>query len=98
MEFPYFCDRLKTIFMAHHKSSIKRIRQSAKKRVQNRFYGKTTRNAVSKLRNLKDKNEAQKLLPEVISQLDRLSKRNQIHWKKAANLKSSLTLHVNKLQ
>ena len=83
--------------MAHHKSAIKRIRQAAKKRVQNRFYGKTTRNSVGKLRATTDKKEAQKLLPEVISQLDRLAKRNQIHWKKAANLKSSLTLHVNKL-
>jgi len=84
--------------MAHHKSSIKRIRQSAKKRLQNRFYAKTTRNLVSELRTLKDKKEAQKKLPEVISKLDKLAKRNQIHWKKAANLKSSLTLHINKLQ
>jgi len=84
--------------MAHHKSAIKRIRQTAKKRIQNRFYGKTTRNLVTKLRSLTDKNEARQLLPEVISRLDKLAKRNQIHWKKAANLKSSLTLHVNKLQ
>ncbi len=83
--------------MAHHKSAIKRIRQSAKKRLQNRFYGKTTRNLISKLRDTKEKKEAQKLLPEVVSQLDKLAKRNQIHWRKAANLKSSLSLHVNKL-
>lgn len=84
--------------MAHHKSALKRIRQSARKRLQNRFYGKTARNLVSKLRATTDKQEAQKLLPQVISQLDKLAKRNQIHWKKAANLKSSLMLHVNKLQ
>ena len=84
--------------MAHHKSAIKRNRQSLKKRLQNRFYGKTARNLVSKLRTITDKKEAQKLLPEVISQLDKLARRNQIHWKKAGNLKSSLTLHVNKLQ
>ncbi len=89
---------LKTIFMAHHKSSIKRIRQTAKKRLQNRLYAKTARNLVSDIRAMKDKKEAQKLLPDVISKLDKLAKRNQIHWKKAANLKSSLTLHVNKLQ
>lgn len=83
--------------MAHHKSAIKRIRQTAKKRTQNRYYGKTTRNLIGKLRTTTDKKEAQKLLPEVISQVDKLAKRNQIHWKKAANLKSSLTLHVNKL-
>ena len=84
--------------MAHHKSAIKRNRQSSKKRLQNRFYGKTARNLVTKLRTTTDKKEAQKLLPEVVSQLDKLAKRNQIHWKKAGNLKSSLTLHVNKLQ
>lgn len=84
--------------MAHHKSSVKRIRQTAKRREENRYYAKTMRNAVAKLRTLTDKAEAKKLLPEVSSQLDKLAKRSQIHWKKAANLKSSLTLHVNKLK
>lgn len=84
--------------MAHHKSSIKRIRQAAKKRDQNRYYGKTTRNVISKLRTTTDKAEATKLLPEVASQIDKLAKRNQIHWKKAANLKSSLAVQVGKLK
>lgn len=84
--------------MAHHKSSIKRIRQTAKKRDQNRYYGKTTRNAIAKLRTSADKTEAAKLLPEVVSQIDKLAKRNQIHWKKAANLKSSLAVKVSKLK
>ena len=84
--------------MAHHKSSIKRIRQTAKKRDQNRYYGKTTRNVISKLRGTTDKAEATKLLPEAVSQIDKLAKRNQIHWKKAANLKSSLTVQVSKLK
>ena len=84
--------------MAHHKSAIKRIRQSAKKRLENRYYAKTTRNLVGELRALKDKKEAQKRLPDVISKLDKLAKRNQIHWKKAANLKSSLTVYVNGLK
>lgn len=96
--FTIFATAFKTLFMAHHKSSIKRIRQTAKKRLQNRLYAKTARNLVSDIRAMKDKKEAQKLLPDVISKLDKLAKRNQIHWKKAANLKSSLTLHVNKLQ
>ncbi|MDZ4846468.1 MAG: 30S ribosomal protein S20 [Chitinophagales bacterium] len=84
--------------MAHHKSSIKRIRQTAKKRDQNRYYAKTTRNVVAKLRTTADKSEAEKLLPQVVSKLDKLAKRNQIHWKKAANLKSSLAVHVSKLK
>ena len=84
--------------MAHHKSAIKRIRQTAKKRTQNRYYGKTTRNALGKLRSTTDKKEAEKMLPEVFSQLDKLAKRNQIHQNKASNLKSSLANYVNGLK
>ena len=83
--------------MAHHQSAIKRIRQSRKKRLHNRYYAKTSRNIIKKLRSTTDKAEAQKLLPEAISLVDRLAKKNQIHQNKAANLKSSLTKHVNKL-
>lgn len=84
--------------MAHHKSSVKRIRQTAKRREENRYYAKTMRNAVAKLRTTTDKAEAAKMLPDVTSQLDKLAKRNQIHKKKAANLKSSLAIHVGKLK
>ena len=84
--------------MAHHKSAIKRIRQNSKKRLQNRYYGKTTRNMVSKIRSTTDKKEAQEMLPQVFSQLDKLAKRNQIHKNKASNLKSSLTNYVNGLK
>ena len=83
--------------MAHHKSAIKRIRQSRKKRLHNRYYAKSTRNLVKKLRNTTDKAEAQKLLPGAISEVDKLAKNRQIHKNKAANLKSSLTRHVNSL-
>ncbi len=80
--------------MAHHKSSLKRIRQDAKKRIQNRYYKKSTRTLIKKLRELTDKSEATTMLPKVISMVDRLAKHNNIHKRKAANLKSSLTKHV----
>ena len=83
--------------MANHKSSIKRIRQVEKRKLQNRYYAKTARNAVRKLRALKDKTAAAELLPKVSSMLDKLAKKNVIHRNKAGNLKSKLTLHVNKL-
>ena len=83
--------------MANHKSSIKRIRQTEKRRLHNRYYAKTARNAVRKLRATTDKETAIKLLPEVSSMLDKLAKRNIIHKNKAGNLKSKLTLYVNKL-
>jgi len=83
--------------MANHKSSVKRIRQTEKKRLHNRYYTKTARNAVRSLRNLKDPAEAASLYPKVASMLDKLAKRNMIHKNKANNLKSKLAKHVNQL-
>ena len=83
--------------MANHKSSLKRIRQDKKKALHNKYYDMTMRNAVRKLRALTDKEEAVKLYPTVQKMLDKLAKTNIIHKNKAANLKSSLALHVNSL-
>ena len=83
--------------MANHKSSIKRIRQTETRKLHNRYYGKTMRNAVRKLRSTTDKALAVELLPSITKKLDKLAKNNTIHKNKAANLKSSLALHVNKL-
>ena len=80
--------------MANHKSALKRIRRNESVRVRNRYQHKTTRNAIKKLRNETDKKKAQKLLPEVVSMIDKLAKRNIIHDNKAANLKSKLMKHV----
>lgn len=83
--------------MANHKSAEKRIRQIAKKRLHNRYYKKTARTAVKNLRNLTDKVEAEKFLPKVVSMIDKLVKKNNIHKNKAANLKRSLMKHINAL-
>ena len=83
--------------MAQHQSAKKRIRQDAKKRVHNRYYKKTTRTAIKKLRDMTDKSEAQKYLPKVISMIDRLAKHNTWHKNKAGNLKGKLTRFVNGL-
>ncbi len=83
--------------MAHHKSSLKRIRQDEKKKVHNKYYARTTRNAIKALRNAADKAEAEKMYPGVISMIDKLAKKNIIHKNKAANLKSKLAVQVNQL-
>ena len=83
--------------MANHKSSIKRIRQIQRKILHNRYYAKTARNAVRKLRATTEKTVAAEFLPKVVAMLDKLAKRNIIHKNKAGNLKSKLTKHVNKL-
>lgn len=84
--------------MANHKSSIKRIRSNAAKRLRNRYQAKTTRNAIKKLRDLTSKAEATPVLSKVISMLDRLAKKNVIHKNKASNNKSKLTKFVSGLK
>ncbi|MBR1883230.1 MAG: 30S ribosomal protein S20 [Muribaculaceae bacterium] len=83
--------------MANHKSAIKRIRQSETRRLRNRYYAKTMRNAVRKLRAMTDKTEAEAAYKKVSSMLDRLAGRNIISKNKASNLKSKLALHINKI-
>ncbi len=83
--------------MANHKSSEKRIRQDKKKTLHNKYYAKTMRNAVRKLRATTDKEEAVKQYPLVQKMLDKLAKQNIIHPNKAANIKSSLAQHIQKL-
>ena len=83
--------------MANHKSSLKRIRQTETKRLNNRYYAVTVRNALKKLRLEKNKEEAVKLFPEVASMIDKLAKKNVIHKNKASNLKSSLAIQINRM-
>ena len=83
--------------MAHHQSAKKRIRQDEKKKVQNKYYAKTMRNAVRDLRAVSEKEAAVAQYPKVVSMIDKLAKKNLIHKNKAANLKSELALHINKL-
>lgn len=83
--------------MANHKSSKKRIKQTIVRNENNRYYAKTARNAVRKLRATTDKAEASSQLVKVSSMLDKLAKKHVIHPNKAANLKSKLSKHVNKI-
>ncbi len=83
--------------MANHASAAKRARQSERRRLHNRYYAKTTRNAIRALRNTKDKSQAEAMLPKVYSMIDKLAKINVIHDNKAANLKSGLAVYINKL-
>ena len=83
--------------MANHKSAKKRVRQDEKKRLHNRYYKKTTRTLIQKLRAIEEKQEAEKLLPKVLSEVDKLAKRGIWHSNKADNLKSKLMKHVNSL-
>ncbi|MBR6304562.1 MAG: 30S ribosomal protein S20 [Paludibacteraceae bacterium] len=83
--------------MANHKSSLKRIRQTAARKAHNHYYAKTARNAVRDLRKTTDKTAAAAALPKVSSMLDKLAKRHIIHVNKASNLKSKLARMINKM-
>ena len=65
--------------------------------MNNKYYARTTRNAVKKLRLSEDKDEAVKLYPEVVAMIDKLAKKNVIHKNKASNLKSKLALQINRM-
>lgn len=83
--------------MANHKSSLKRIRQEERRRLHNRYYAKSARTAVKKLRAMTDKSEAMVFYPFVVKKVDKLAKVNIIHKNKANNLKSKLAIYINRL-
>ena len=79
--------------MANHKATKKDVRQAAKRRERNKYYGKTTRNAIRDLKAASG-NEAGEKFPSVASMIDKLAKRRVIHKNKAANLKSKLSKKI----
>ena len=80
--------------MANHSATKKDARQAAKRRDRNKYYAKTTRNAIRDLK-ASGSQEMKETLPSVASMIDKLAKRGVIHKNKAANLKSKLTKKVN---
>ena len=83
--------------MANHKATKKDVRQSEKRRERNRYYGKTTRNAIRTLLATTDKGAAQESLGKVVSMIDKLAKRNVIHKNHDGNLKSGIVKRINAL-
>ena len=81
--------------MANHKSSVKRVRQTKTRTLRNRYFAKTMRNVLKKIRTSEDKSEVVVLFPKVCSMLDKLAKKNVIHKNKAGNLKSKIAKRVN---
>ena len=81
-----------------NKGSLQERKRSPEtRRLHNRYYGKTMRNAVRKLRATTDKAAATAMYPGITKLLDKLAKTNVIHKNKANNLKSKLAIYINKL-
>ena len=83
--------------MANNASAEKANRQSERHRLHNRYYARTTRNAIRALRNTTDKKAAEAPAPKVYAMIDKLAKIGLIHKNKASNLKSGLQVYINKL-
>ena len=83
--------------MANHASAEKRIRQNERRRLHNKYYAKTTRNAIRAIRNTTAKAAAETNAPKVYAMIDKLAKIGVIHKNKAANLKSGIAVYINKL-
>ena len=83
--------------MANHSATKKDVRQSSKRNERNRYYGKTTRNAIRDIKAIDEKSGATEKQPLVASMIDKLAKRGTIHKNKASNLKSKLAKRINAL-
>jgi small subunit ribosomal protein S20 len=84
--------------MAHHKSALKRIRQSNKRRIYNRQFKKTIKMAIRSVREAEDFETAQQNLVKTFSVLDKAAAKGVLHKNNAANKKSKLTKFVRSLK
>ncbi len=79
--------------MPNIESAVKRMRQSAKRRLINRSHRSRMRTMIRKFRLLvaeKKLDEARKLLPSVFSVIDKTAQKGTIHRNTAARHKSRL--------
>lgn len=81
--------------MPQHKSAIKRVRQTEKRRLRNRIHRTKMRSLIKQLTQEEDKEKATLLLNQVKASLDRLATKNIIKKNQAANYKSKLEKRVN---
>jgi len=87
--------------VAHTKSAKKQIRKAQRQWLRNRYQKGQLRSAVKQLRQAieeQDGTQAQALVPEAVSRLDKAAKNNVIHKNKAARLKSRLMRQANALK
>ncbi len=83
--------------MAHHKSAKKRIRTSERRRLRNKASMSKLKTLIKKVFTTEDKAQAEVVLKEAVSYIDRIAVKNRIHKNNAARKKSQLTRYVNAL-
>ncbi|HMQ69306.1 MAG TPA: 30S ribosomal protein S20 [Ignavibacteria bacterium] len=80
-----------------HKSAQKRARQTVKRTERNKKYKAILKGSVKRVTDSTDKAAAETELKKTVALLDRAAVKGIIHKNKAANQKSKLSSHVNKL-
>ncbi|MBO6572260.1 MAG: 30S ribosomal protein S20 [Balneola sp.] len=83
--------------MPQTKQAIKRVRQAEKSKKHNRARKSKMRMLIKDVMTATDKKEAEKLLKEAVSYVDRMSVKGIVHKNNAARKKAALTKHVNSL-
>jgi small subunit ribosomal protein S20 len=81
-----------------HKSAQKRARQTVSRTEYNKHYKAKLKSALKKVLSAKTKEAGEKELKGAVSVLDKAATKRIIHKNNAANRKSALTRHVNKLK
>lgn len=83
--------------MPQHKSSEKRVRQEARRRVHNRAMRSKMRTLYKKVFRATTKEEAEPLMKQAVSTLDKMAAKGHIHKNNAANKKSNIITFYNNL-
>ena len=83
--------------MLRHKSAQKRARQTIKRTERNKKYKSLIKGSVKRIMGETSKTAAEEELKKSVAVLDRAATKRIIHKNKAANIKSKLAKHVNKL-
>ena len=84
--------------MPNHKSAEKRVRQNEKRRAINRSHRTKVRTYIKKLRATLDgenSGDAQNILPDTVSVIDKAVQKGVMHKNAAARYKSRLTVRAN---
>lgn len=84
--------------MPNHVSSEKRVRQDKKRQAYNRFYKVMAKRAIKDVISATSASEAELKYRRASEVLDRIADRGIIHKNFAANHKSKLAIHINKLK
>ena len=82
--------------MPRHKSAVKRVRQTERRRQRNVQQRSQLKTAIKKMKNAENPETAEKEYKNTAALLDSCAARGIIHRNKAANLKSSLSRLLKK--